>query len=116
MVFRMLAVLAEFERDLVSERTRTVLSFKKSRGEVYGPVPYGYAEADGGKLVEHAEEAEVVAEILAMRKRGETLVTIADTLNARGIQGKRGGKWHVSTLWYLIGRQAGTGENAGATA
>ena len=38
MVFRMLAVMAEFERDLVSERTRAAMSHKKSKGEVIGQV------------------------------------------------------------------------------
>ena len=32
MVFRMLVVLNEFERDLVSERTRSALQFKKAQG------------------------------------------------------------------------------------
>jgi DNA invertase Pin-like site-specific DNA recombinase len=104
MVFRMLSVLAEFERDLVSERTKSVLAYKKANGEKYSPVPYGYSE-DSGRLVVLAEEAGVVAEILAMRERGHTLLTIADTLNARGIQGKRGGKWYASTIRYLIARQ-----------
>jgi site-specific DNA recombinase len=40
MVFRMLAVLAEFERDLCSERTKVALSLKKQRGECAGEVPY----------------------------------------------------------------------------
>ena len=115
MVFRMLSVLAEFERDLVSERTKAVLSFKKANGEKYSPVPYGFTE-DGGRLVEQAEEAEIVAEILAMRERGDTLLTIADALNARGVQGKRGGKWYGSTVRYLIGRQGGLPERATATA
>ncbi len=42
MVFRMLAVLAEFERDQVSERTRFALSHKKSKAERVGSVPYGF--------------------------------------------------------------------------
>jgi DNA invertase Pin-like site-specific DNA recombinase len=104
MVFRMLSVLAEFERDLVSERTKAVLSYKKANGEKYAPVPYGFAE-DDGRLVELAEEGKVVAEILTMKERGSTLMAIADTLNARGIQGKRGGKWFASTVRYLIARQ-----------
>lgn len=33
MVFRMLAVLAEFERDLCGERTKSALAHKRSRGE-----------------------------------------------------------------------------------
>lgn len=112
MVFRMLSVLAEFERDLVSERTKAVLSFKKANGEKYSPVPYGFAD-EGGRLVALAEEAAVVSEILAMRDRGETFLDIAEILNARGVQGKRGGKWHPSTVRYLIRRQ---GERPGAVA
>lgn len=114
MIFRLLSVLAEFERDLVSERTKAILAHKRAKGEVYGPLPYGFTE-DGGRLVELAEEAVVVAEILAMRERGDTFLTIADTLNARGVLGKRGGKFYPSTIRYLIGRQAGMPERAGAT-
>jgi DNA invertase Pin-like site-specific DNA recombinase len=36
MVFRMLAVLAEFERDLVSERVRVTVAHKRGRGERVG--------------------------------------------------------------------------------
>src|ERR1700748_53605 len=39
MVFRMLAVLAEFECDLVRERTVTALRHKASKGEGIGEVP-----------------------------------------------------------------------------
>src|SRR5438128_1777657 len=42
MVFRMLAVLAEFERDLCGERTKAALSLKKHRGECVGEVPLGW--------------------------------------------------------------------------
>src|SRR3954465_7317622 len=42
MVFRLLAVLAEFERDLVAERTRTALAHKRSKSERIGQVPYGF--------------------------------------------------------------------------
>src|SRR6266849_5970072 len=49
MVFRMLAVLAEFERDQVSERTTMALAFKKSQGKkLGGRVPYGKVLAFDG--------------------------------------------------------------------
>jgi len=105
MMFRMLAVLAEFERDVISERTSMAMAHKKAKGEKYAPVPFGYSELDG-RLVAVESEALVVAEILSHRKAGKTLVQIADGLNERGIEGKRGGKWHASTVRYLIQRQA----------
>jgi DNA invertase Pin-like site-specific DNA recombinase len=105
MVFRMLAVLNEFERDQIAERTKAALSYKKAKGEKYAPVPFGYREVEG-RLVEVKREANIVAEILELREQGSTLAGIADLLNTRGIEGKRGGKWYASTVSYLIKRQA----------
>ena len=105
MVFGMLAVLNEFERDQIAERTKAALSYKKANGEKYAPVPFGYREVEG-RLVEVKREANIVAEILAKREQGSTLAAIADNLNTRGIEGKRGGRWYASTVAYLIKRQA----------
>lgn len=104
MMFRMLAVLAEFERDVIAERTKSAMNHKKSVGDVYSPTPFGF-EAIDGKLLQVESEALVVSEILAMRNAGTTLGAIADSLNNRGIEGKRGGKWFPSTVRYLIQRQ-----------
>ena len=105
MLFRILAVLPEFERDLVSERTTAALAHKKATMQKYAPVPFGYKEVEGRLEVVH-EEAQVVSEILNMRGSGHTLAAIAETMNSRGIPGKRGGTWYPSTVKYLIERQA----------
>ena len=105
MMFRMLAVLAEFERDVISERTTAALAHKKANGEKYAPVPFGFREVEK-RLVAVESEALVVARILAQRKAGSTLQAIADGLNGQGIKGKRGGKWHPYTIKYLIERQS----------
>jgi len=43
MVFRMLAVLAEFERDQVAERTKGALAHLRNQGKrISGKIPYGY--------------------------------------------------------------------------
>ena len=105
MVFKMLAVLADFERDQIGERTKMALAHKRSIGEVYAATPFGFDAIDG-RLVEVKKEALIVAEILRMRDAGSSLAEIADGLNARGVEGKRGGRWHPSTVRYLINRQA----------
>lgn len=105
MMFRMLAVLAEFERDVIAERTKSAMSHKKQIGEVYSPIPFGFQAIDG-RLEQVESEALMVTEILAMRNSGATLSAIANSLNVRGIEGKRGGKWFPSTVRYLISRQA----------
>ena len=105
MVFKMLAVLADFERDQIGERTKMALAHKKAKGEVYAATPFGF-EAIAGRLVEVKHESAIVASILKMRQAGKSLAAIADHLNTRGIEGKRGGRWFPSTVRYLIQRQA----------
>lgn len=105
MVFKMLAVLADFERDQIGERTKMALAHKRSIGEVYAATPFGFDAIDG-RLVEVKKEALIVAEILRMRDAGASLAEIAEDLNGRGIEGKRGGRWYASTVRYLINRQA----------
>jgi len=52
MMFQMLSVLAEFERNLVAERTTNALQHKKRSGQKYtNQTPYGF-EAIEGRLVE----------------------------------------------------------------
>lgn len=105
LMFGMLALLAEFERGLVSERTKMALAQKKATGEVYSPIPYGYREIEG-RLVEVSKEAGVVADILRKRDQGRSYDAIASELNANGIPSKRGGNWYASTVHYLVKRQA----------
>lgn len=94
MLFRMLAVLAEFEKDLVAERTRGALQHKRAKGERVGGIPYGKRLAEDGRTLEvDAEERVVLEEMRAMRAGGLGLRAIARALNDRGIRAKGGGAW-----------------------
>jgi len=101
MVFRMLAVLNEFERDQISERTSTILQHKKAKGEVYSPIPFGF-ERDGNKLVPCEQERSIIEEILKMKRQGMSLRRIASNLNRTGIPAKKGGIWYASTVGYIL--------------
>ena len=108
MVFRMLAVLAEFERDLVSERTKAALAHKRANGQRVGGIPYGHDLAtDGTTLVANPTEQAVLCEIRAMRKRGSKLKQIAAELTDRGIPTKTGrsSKWSLQTVAQILARQ-----------
>ena len=56
-------------------------------------------------LIPVDEELRVVAEIKDMRGAGMTLRDIADDLNARGIVGKRGGKFFASTIKAVLANE-----------
>lgn len=116
MVFRMLAVLAEFERDLVSERTKTALAHKRSNGERIGSVPYGYHLADDGRtlLLNEAEQA-VITDIRTMRQQGKKLREIATTLSERKTATKTGksSRWSHQAVARILVRKE-TEELAGS--
>ena len=101
MVFRMLAVLNEFERDQISERTSAVLQHKKAKLEAYSPTPYGFRR-DGMRLVLDPEEQEIVHMILTLRDEGCSLRSIAGQLTEAGIPAKNGGVWYASTVSYIL--------------
>jgi len=106
MVFRMLAVLAEFERDLVSERTTAALAHKRANGQRTGTVPYGFDLADDGTtLLPNDAEKAVIEDIQAMRKRGVKLAKIAAELTTRRIPTKTGRSdaWSVQSVWRILG-------------
>ena len=101
MVFHVLAVLCQFEREQIGERVREAARFKKAKGEVYATVPFGY-DREGNALIENMEEQAILKRIGAMKATGLSLRAIAATLNAEGITGKRGGSWGPSSVRYVI--------------
>lgn len=102
MVFRMMAVLSEFERDQVAERTRAAMSYKKSQGQRVGSIPYGKRLASNGvDLVDDAAEQEIIGLVRGLRHNGYTLTAIAAELEQRGFK-PRGAKWHAQTIKNIV--------------
>jgi DNA invertase Pin-like site-specific DNA recombinase len=98
MLFRMLAVLAEFERDLISERTKGALGYLASQGRRVGGIPYGYQLAqDGLHLVEDPAEKEILRTIRNLRVHGRTWAQVADEMNRKGLHTKKGLPWSWRT-------------------
>lgn len=105
MVFRMLAVLSEFERDQISDRTRFALAHKRACGEkTGGDVPFGY-RLDAGHLVEDPAEQKAVRLIRALRGKGYALRAICRELEAEGHRTKTGNlTWHPQAVKQIITR------------
>jgi site-specific DNA recombinase len=101
MVFRMLAVLSEFERDVIAERTTGALAHKKTKREVYSPVPLGFDACDG-RLLPSAAEMKIITTIRSMRIEGQSLRQIAAHLNQCRVAGKKGGKFYASTIKAIL--------------
>lgn len=107
MVFRMLAVLAEFERDQISDRTRFALAHKKANKEkTGGDIPFGYY-LDNGRLVEDPNEQRAIVLIRDLRGKGYRLQAICSELEKEGYRTRRGyAKWQPKTVSRIIERLA----------
>lgn len=103
MVFRMMAVLAEFERDQLAERTSTAMQHKKAKGERVGAIPYGKAlHDDGVSLVDVPAEQEVIAEARKLHAAGLSLRKIAALLAAKGFKARNGKEFAATQIQRMV--------------
>jgi site-specific DNA recombinase len=114
--FGFLAVMAQFESDLIAERTREAYRFRKSIGKpILAGVPRFGTRVTRGRLVSHPAAVKIIALIRRLRKQGKSYKQIAAALNRRGIKtpdqlyGRkrpsiRKAKWWPSSVHRLIQR------------
>lgn len=104
MLFRMLAVLAEFERDLISERTTAAMPYKQARGEYTGgAAPYGWRIGHDGVTLEPDEkEWRTIRAACELRGTNCSLRDIGRQLAAVGLLPRCGRQWHPKTVSDLL--------------
>lgn len=111
MVLMNLANYNQFEREMISERTRDALQHIRAQGVRLGPAPYGYEFShevdDKGRriLVPLAHEQEVLSKIKSMRADGLRLHEIARRLNEAQIPARRQGVWRAQRLSIVLRRK-----------
>lgn len=92
-LLNVLSASAQFERDLIKQRTREALAQRKREG------------ATLGRPDRHP--AAVVERIEQDRRNGHSLRAIASRLNAEGVPTSQGGRqWHASTVQAVLRRAA----------
>ncbi len=98
--------LAQMERELIGERTRSALEYKRQCKQPTSHPPLGF-KANGcrERMVPVPEELAVVRRILERWRRGGAYGKIAAELNAEGVPTKRGRHWHGSTVRAVVQRR-----------
>ena len=100
---------AEYERNLIRARTSAALEQKRKRGEkTGGEVPFGWQLADDGvHLVLDESEQKVLELVRQLREEGESLRSIAEELERRGVVSRRGKRrWHPQTIKQMLQQKA----------
>jgi site-specific DNA recombinase len=102
MFFRLMAVLAEFERELIAERTQAALDHKWDKGEAPGNTPYGFLADAEGRLVPNEAEQVGLGIILRGVADGDGYATIARRLGVRGVPTRGGRPWERGVVRKIV--------------
>ena len=98
--------LAQMERELVGERTRGALEYKRQHYQPTSHAPLGFrANGSRERMIPVPGELGVVRMILTAWKRGQSYRAIAARLTAEGVKTKRGGRWHHYTIAKVVSRR-----------
>jgi len=108
LVLNMLLSVAQWEREIIAERTKEVLQHKIANGERCGDIRFGFDLADDGKtLTPNADETEAISIMQELRAAGQSYRKIANEMNRRGIETKKGNRrWCHSTIVTILNRAA----------
>jgi len=102
LILNMIAELAQWEGEVISERTVSALAVIRERGGRLGATPLGYRTVeheDGTRTaVLDPEEQETVRLIRELRASGLSYRRIGEELTAAGRRTKQGRAWHPATV------------------
>jgi DNA invertase Pin-like site-specific DNA recombinase len=103
MIFRLMAVLAEFERDQIAERTTNAMQFKKAQNERVGAIPYGFTlDANGVDLHPDPVEQDVISQAKELHIGGMSLRKIAAELQRRGFNARNGQMFQATQIQRMV--------------
>lgn len=91
MIVNILVTIAQWEREVIVERTLDALAQKRKRGEkTGGSIPYGFDSLPGGKLERNDREQSAIRLMARLRDSGKSLREIGGELLAHGFLPKAG--------------------------
>src|SRR5947209_12845656 len=91
LILNVLLSFAQFEREIIAERTRDKIAATRRKGKWTGGTPIlGYdVDPQANRLVVNAQEAELVRAIFALYLEQQALVAVVEELERRGWVNKR---------------------------
>ncbi|WP_371344831.1 recombinase family protein [Ancylobacter sp. IITR112] len=101
------AALAEQERDFISKRTKAALAIAKEKGRQLGGLRDATMKRNAAIQEKAAAEARKVMQIVGpLRQSGQTLASIAGTLNDMQVATSRGGQWTAMQVKRVLERSS----------
>jgi site-specific DNA recombinase len=101
----MLDAFAEFERAMISSRTRAAHARLRTAGKPGGrEAPYGFRRGASGLLEPDPREKEIIQYVRAMRERGKSYAKIVELCTKRGYFNRKGKPFVVNSIVTMLRR------------
>ncbi|MFH2203563.1 MAG: recombinase family protein [Elusimicrobiota bacterium] len=103
LLFNMLGSFAQFERELIGERTKLGLRRRLREGKWNGPSPFGFRKDKEGRLVLHPQESPYAKRVFQLfMEEGIGVILIARKLNKEDRCTRRRKKWSRTSVWNML--------------
>lgn len=103
LLFNMLGSFAQFERELIGERTRLALRRRLSGGQWNGRPPYGYRMSKEGRLELHPGDAPYAKRVFQLfLEQGLGVKLTARRLTEEDRSSTRSGRWQRTSVWNML--------------
>jgi site-specific DNA recombinase len=125
MVLNIIMTIAQWEREIIAERTREAMAQKIRKGERAGKVRYGHRPDHAGpmhresgnplRVIDDATELEAIRLMRSLSDEGRSLRAIAEALRILGIGTKEGKTiWMPATINRILKRERAADGQANA--
>jgi len=99
LVLNILASVSQWERGVISERSKDALAYKKANREQTGGVPYGWQLArDGVHLDANAKEQAIIQTAHELWEQGLSLWQTGHAVTEQGMYPRSGRAWHPQSV------------------
>jgi DNA invertase Pin-like site-specific DNA recombinase len=99
----MIDAFVQYERALITVRTKTAMQRRRAKGERIGAIPYGQQLApDRVHVVDAPSEQAVIVIVQRLRADGLSSRAIAAELNQRGLTNRAGGRFMATQVVHIL--------------
>lgn len=110
-IFRTIANASEWERDMISERSRMGMQALALKHQWPSRIiPYGYDIQNDGHLKINKNEAKIVKKMFNRYIKLKSMPQLAFELNKQGINPRRADRWSATVVKYILDNKLYTGQ------
>lgn len=105
MMRRIVDAFSQYERQMISERTKLALKKAKDKGTRLGKPPYGYKRDSIGRMVKNPDTYPIRERMVELYEDGKGWSAICHILNDDGVPSQTGKKWNPTVVMRILSKE-----------